>query len=406
MEYIKNILNNSKGLFTSQISAFVILIVQVGLVTKSLGVENYGKLSVMLISVSLIFRLFISKNSDVTLFYLSKTNKFEFFNSLFFDIFLGTICFIVSILLFFYTENYFEYDLDNYLVLFLITRILQYSEETFKGYLISFSEFNKLALLNFFTILIRFVALYLILIKNSTISGYFFAVSLSTIVSFFIGLFYCRQYLFLEKISFKTFKTYISEIKETYFKQRFDQVAGIIPNHFDILILSTFGSFTEVGLFRIARRLVEPINGIINSLTPIIQNKISDKNSTFSQNEFVFKILLPISGVLLIFYSLIGENLIILVTSKEFKDAYVPLLIVLLSSLIYLNTFWVRYILLFNNFIHLHALARIFGTVAFLISGIFLADRYFAIGISLALLLGNFIQKIYELFVYKKYIKS
>ena len=406
MEYIKNILSNSKGLFTSQIAAFLILIVQVGLVTKSLGVENYGKLSVMLISVSLIFRLFISKNSDVTLFYLSKTNKFEFFNSLFFDIFLGTICFIVSILLFFFNENYFEYDLDNYLVLFLITRILQYSEETFKGYLISFSEFNKLALLNFFTILIRFVALYLILIKNSTISGYFFAVSLSTIVSFFIGLFYCRQYLFLEKISFKTFKTYISEIKETYFKQRFDQVAGIIPNHFDILILSIFGTFTEVGLFRIARRLVEPINGIINSLTPIIQNKISDKNSTFSQNEFVFKILLPISGVLLIFYSLIGENLIILVTSKEFKDAYVPLLIVLLSSLIYLNTFWVRYILLFNNFIHLHALARIFGTVAFLISGIFLADRYFAIGISLALLLGNFIQKIYELFVYKKYIKS
>ena len=163
---------------------------------------------------------------------------------------------------------------------------------------------------------------------------------------------------------------------------------------------------TEVGLFRIARRLVEPINGIINSLTPIIQNKISDKNSTFSQNEFVFKILLPISGVLLIFYSLIGENLIILITSKEFKDAYLPLLIVLLSSLIYLNTFWLRYILLFNNFIHLHALARISGTVAFLISGIFLADRYFAIGISLALLLGNFIQKIYELFVYKKYIKS
>lgn len=406
MEYIKNILNNSKGLFTSQIATFVLLIVQVGLVTKSLGVENYGKLSVMLISVSLIFRLFLSKNSDVTLFYLSKSNKFEFFNSLFFDIFLGAICFIVSILLFFFTENYFEYDLDNFLVLFLITRILQYSEETFKGYLISFSEFNKLALLNFFTILIRFVALYLILIKNSTISGYFFAVSLSTIVSFFIGLFYCRQYLFLEKISFKTFKIYISEIKETYFKQRFDQVAGIIPNHFDILILSVFGTFTEVGLFRIARRLVEPINGIINSLTPIIQNKISDKNSTFSQNEFVFKILLPISGVLLIFYSLIGENLIILVTSKEFKDAYLPLLIVLLSSLIYLNTFWLRYILLFNNFIHLHALARIFGTVTFLISGIFLADRYFAIGISLALLLGNFIQKIYELFVYKKYIKS
>jgi len=406
MEYIKNILNNSKGLFTSQIATFVLLIVQVGLVTKSLGVENYGKLSVMLISVSLIFRLFLSKNSDVTLFYLSKSNKFEFFNSLFFDIFLGAICFIVSILLFFYTENYFEYDLDNFLVLFLITRILQYSEETFKGYLISFSEFNKLALLNFFTILIRFVALYLILIKNSTISGYFFAVSLSTIVSFFIGLFYCRQYLFLEKISFKTFKIYISEIKETYFKQRFDQVAGIIPNHFDILILSVFGTFSEVGLFRIARRLVEPINGIINSLTPIIQNKISEKNSTFSQNEFVFKILLPISGVLLIFYSLIGENLIILVTSKEFKDAYLPLLIVLLSSLIYLNTFWLRYILLFNNFIHLHALARIFGTVAFLISSIFLADRYFAIGISLALLLGNFIQKIYELFVYKKYIKS
>ena len=234
MEYIKNILNNSKGLFTSQIATFVLLIVQVGLVTKSLGVENYGKLSVMLISVSLIFRLFLSKNSDVTLFYLSKSNKFEFFNSLFFDIFLGTICFIVSILLFFFTENYFEYDLDNFLVLFLITRILQYSEETFKGFFISFSEFNKLALLNFFTILIRFVALYLILIKNSTISGYFFAVSLSTIVSFFIGLFYCRQYLFLEKISFKTFKIYISEIKETYFKQRFDQVAGIIPNHFDI----------------------------------------------------------------------------------------------------------------------------------------------------------------------------
>ena len=56
---------------------------------------------------------------------------------------------------------------------------------------------------------------------------------------------------------------------------------GIIPQHLDLIILGYFTDFSTVGVFRIAKRLVEPINYIItilnangSNLNFMIQRKI------------------------------------------------------------------------------------------------------------------------------------
>ena len=113
-------------------------------------------------------------------------------------------------------------------------------------------------------------------------------------------------------------------------------------------------------------------------------------------------ILLPISTVLLAFYIYFGNELINLISGPSFDNAYQPLLILLIGYIVYLNTFWIRQLLLFKNLIHYHANSRIVLLIAFLISAFFLSPAYGANGLALALSLGMISQKVYEFYSYKR----
>ena len=75
----------------------------------------------------------------------------------------------------------------------------------------------------------------------------------------------------------KNLKEYFTKFKADFFKQRLDQIVGIIPQHFDLVILGYFTDFSTVGIFRIAKRLVEPINYVISVLTPMFKINFQKK---------------------------------------------------------------------------------------------------------------------------------
>ena len=121
-----------------------------------------------------------------------------------------------------------------------------------------------------------------------------------------------------------------------HLQQRLDQIVGIIPQHFDLVILGYFTDLSTVGIFRIAKRLVEPITYIISVLTPLVQNQLSKESLRVNFSELVKNFLLPLSTIIIIPYVYFGENLINLISGRSFLDAYEPMLVLTIGYIIYL----------------------------------------------------------------------
>ena len=391
--------NSSGKIFFSQIISLILIILQVGIVTKSLGLELYGKLSIILVLTSLIFRILLSKNSDVVIFYLNKYKQNQFLNSLYFDFLLGFIGLIISIILLSFGSFVFNISLNFSLYFYLLTRILLHCEETFKGYFTYYKNFKKLAYLKFIQDILNFVLIALFFQFEKSIDSYLNALSSATLLYFLIGIVLSKEYIVFAR---KNFIEFLKSIKQIFFKQRLNQLTGIVPQHFDLLILGYFSTYSEVGIYRLAKRLVDPINIIVNSLNPVMQNKIFNSKDSINIQEFTKKITIPISLILIFAYIIFGNSLISIVSSIEFIDSYTPMLIILMGQIIYLNFFWIRNFLLFQNRIQYHTIARMVGTIVFLIFSIFLSNSFRAVGISIAFLIANLTQKIFEYYFYKK----
>ena len=82
---------------------------------------------------------------------------------------------------------------------------------------------------------------------------------------------------------------------------------------------------------------------------PYVQNNLSHKNEKFEISNLIKYLLLPISFIIFLFYYFLGKSVINIISGEEFLAAYEPLIFILFGFLIYLNTFWIRQELLFNN---------------------------------------------------------
>ena len=110
--------------------------------------------------------------------------------------------------------------------------------------------------------------------------------------------------------------------------------------------------------------------------------------------------MLPISIVLIAFYTLIGKYLINLVAGTDFSESYNPMLLLLFGYISYLMFFWTRHYLFMNDLILKHTIARLINLSIFIISSGLLIKTFFYNGIAISISLGMIAQKIYELFAY------
>jgi len=404
-QYIKNLISEIKELASSQMLIVILLFVQVSIVTKGLGTIKYGQAVLVLALVAIIFRSLHARNSDVTLLMIQKYGEKMYTRSLFFDLIIGVICYSLCLIIFGSQVNTFfgNYSMSFALNFFLLARITQTFSESSKAILTYNGNFKKFALVETISNLFRFLVIVFLFNSNASIDNYLIGHATFSVTYGIFSLIICREYLLISEISLKNLLDYFTKFKSDFVKQRYDQLVGIIPQHFDLVILGYFTDFSTVGIFRIAKRLIEPINYIVSVLTPYVQNKLSREDQNIRFNKLLMNILLPISSVLLAFYIYFGNGLINLISGPSFENAYHPLLILLIGYIVYLNTFWVRQLLLFKNLIHYHAFSRIVSLIVFLISAFFLSPAYGANGLALALSLGMISQKVYEFYSYRRF---
>ena len=404
-KYLKTLLFEIKELASSQLLIVVILFVQVGIVTRGLGTSSYGQAVLVLALVAIIFRTLHAKNSDVTLLMLKKYGESMFTLSLVYDLLIGIVCYLICLVLFQSQLNslFGNYSMSISLNILLISRIFHTLSESSKAVLTFNGQFKKFALIETVSSLMRFITIVILFSVNASIDNYFIGQAVFSTVYGFFGFFICRNYLRISEVSIKNLTDYFRKFKSDFLKQRLDQLVGIVPQHLDIVILGYFTDLSTVGIFRIAKRLVEPFTYIISVLTPLVQNQLSKESLRANFSDLVKNFLLPLSTIIIIPYVYFGENLINLISGSSFLDAYKPMLVLVIGYVIYLNTFWIRQLLLFSNLIQYHAVSRLISLFVFVLASFFFVDQFAAVGIAISLSLSMIVQKLYEFYAFNKY---
>jgi len=408
ISYIKKIFLETKELFTSQALIAILSLVQVSYVVKQLGAEKYGVITLFVTFISLFFRALHSKNSDVALLAFKKEDKNIFYPALLFDFLIGVLAMILCLTI--YLTPYFsKINIENfsmYLLLFLFCRTIFNFSETSKATLINTGKLKILSSMELSGILIRFFLIISLISIDPTIQNYLLGQSLYLLSYGLIAVAVSRKEINTKRYESKmNFREYWLSVKNIYKKIRYDQVLGLIPQHFDILLLSLLGDLTLVGIYKFAKRLVEPINYIVTGFNPWIQNQYSNRKK-IDFSDFVKKLLLPLSTVILLIFITTGKKIIELIGSNEFASAYEPMIILTFGYLIYLLTFWIRQALLFNELIIYHAYGRLIYSFVFIILSIPLTYFFNVAGLAYSLSSAIALQKIFEYIVYKKKIIS
>jgi len=407
-QYIKNLIYEVKELATSQLFIVIILFVQVGIVTRGLGTSGYGQAVLILALIAIIFRTLHARNSDVTLLMLKKFGENMFTYSLIFDFLIGIICYVICVVVFGSKLNslFGSYNMSFALNILLIARIFQTFSESSKAVLTFNGQFKKFAFVDTAANFMRFITIVILFSINASIDNYLFGQAVFSIANGILSLFVCRNYIKISKLSTKGFIDYFSNFKSDFLKQRLDQLVGIIPQHLDLVILGYFTDLSTVGIFRIAKRLVEPITYIVTVLTPLVQNQLSKESIRLNFSELVRNFLLPLSIFITVLYFYFGEALISLIAGTSFLEAYMPLLVLLIGYIVYLNTFWIRQLLLFSNLIQFHSVSRFISLVVFTFSSFFFVTEFGAIGIAISVSMSMFSQKLYEFYAFNKHTKQ
>ena len=413
LKYIREIFNQTKDLIGSQSAIAIISIIQVSFVVKQLGPAKYGAVVLLIAVPSLIFRASHARNSDVNLLTL-KDGKNFYFESIFFNLITGIGSFIFCLIIF--TNpliinsslgDYFGIEtLSSILIIYLITRIIQTFSETSKSILIFNNDLRRYSILEVSSVVVRFIAIVLLLLNDPSIENYLLAQSIYGITFGLFGLYLSNKYHDSSNFKIQHFKTYLKAIKSSYGKIRYDQIIGLVPQHFDVILLAIVVDIQTVGIYQFAKRLVEPINYLVVTFNPWLQNKLQSEDKDFKITSFFKQILLPTSLLLFGIYFIFGKNLIVFIGNEEFLNSFVPMMVLLIGFITYLLSFWIRQYLLFSDLIQFHAYGRIIYSLVFLVLAILLSDSLSSLGIAIALSSAMVLQKIFEYTIYLIKIKS
>ena len=394
---MKKFLDETKELLLSQGLIAVLAIIQVRVVATNLGPEAYGNIGVYLGLVGLSFRILSSRNSDLVLINFKSTNK-NFLNSaIYFEILLGIVSLIFVYGIFFVYYNF----IFNYLILYFVTRVFLNILEVFKGVFTHNGDMKTYSLVESSSNITRFILVVTFVSLNPDISSFFYALTFHQLfVSVLVLLLlFKKDTNKAEKI---TFKEYIKMSKSNFYKIRTDQSVGLIPTHLDVVVIGYFADYYSAGIYRIAKKLVDPINSLIVAFSPWMLNKINNQGDYNFRNLFT-NILLPSSVIIVSFYYLFGSNLIEIIAGDEFADAFLPMMILLFGFMSYYLTFWTRHFLFMNDLIHKHTIGRVINLIIFLSTAPFFISNFGFNGIAISISLSTAFQKLYEFSVYLKY---
>lgn len=179
--------------------------------------------------------------------------------------------------------------------------------------------------------------------------------------------------------------------------------AGIVGKASDYFIIGAMGTTYALGLYSFAFKQFEyvfkilPIKEVLSVIRPIFIQKFNnveadDKEFKTLFNLFV-KLLLPIYTFPLLLFIVFGEQLILLVYKVEYIDAYLLVVVMLISNVIVSLAYPTTLVMVLKERMDLSLISK--SVIVFSIVGGILGMKYFGlIGVVIATVIGDFLRNL------------
>lgn len=370
-----SILKKSAHIFNGKLCQACIGLLQSMYVARSLSVEHYGIIGIILATFAMTNSFFSFKSAGPLMRYLilykekGKKNHIltlfliNFVIDFFSKIFVVLVVFIVSNYVGEFILNSSEYKEE--IVLYSLVSFF-YLFDSF--WYVLLHDSNKIKLLGysptFYALAKLFIILFMFYFYGKTIESFIYSLLISEFLFFLVKIY---------SIKFLLNQYYRINIKDIFSienTKRFHELNGyyrfMLHNYAassisslvkdaDILILGFFRAENEVGIYRVAKSIASLFSNISSSLGLIVYydfSKLIDRNQYCELKKIIRKlsIITSIFSVFLVILAyLFGRDLLVLLYSEKFSDAYDVFIIMFIGIMLSLCVFWAPQLILALN---------------------------------------------------------
>lgn len=350
----KNILNNIFSLLILQGSKYIIPLILLPYLVRTLGIQTFGLLAFITATIN-ILRGFVSYGFDysgtkqISLERENKKKLSEIFTSIIFaKLFISIIAFFILFIL-----SIFVNKIDTNFLIFVFAFLIIFGEVIFPTWF--FQGIEEMKIITYLTILYKTIYLLLVitLVKNE--SDLYLVLLLDSIGSILIGLYS----LFYVKKNYNITLT-IPKIRNVFFQLKngwhifLSRITVVLYSTFNTFLLGVLVSNELVGFYSLAEKIYMAIRGLLN---PIVQAFFPFLTKKHKENKESYlsisrKLLIVASTILFLFSTItyFFSNEIIYLISGEYILATKKILEVFSYSLFFaLGSFLSIFLIIESN---------------------------------------------------------
>ena len=422
----KELFTNATWLFGSKSAKSVINAVEMIILARMLGVEQFGLLSVIIAYVSVInglvdFRVWEgviryvgefleSRDKDRVLSIIKLSYCVDFIS--------GSAAFVIAILLSFFASSFFNLGDQGFslIVVYSLSLLIRTANTTSEAIFRIFNEFKKITYLSTFEALIRLIFVLFALFAGYGLTGVLVSYVAASVIGFISRQFYVNAVLKSHDIKFwlsgkiNLLKGRFKEVMWFFFNTT---IAGTLKiaddNYLGVLALGHFFGNDLAGLYKVARsaikimtRFTDPVyESIYPKLVEMINRKTYDELRDIIKYAVrnLYKFTLPVGAAIILLAGFILD----IVFGQQYVSGANTMRVIALGAIVAQVSFWISPVLLAMDKVGVRTVYNIVDVLIYIAFLIVLVPTYGLIGAGFAYLFNRVVVSILGIILFNTY---
>jgi len=388
--------------FTRIVNAIIALLIVI-IAAKNLGTEQYGSISLLLVSIALIILINNFIGGSALVYLSTRVNNLNLIIPSYIWAFLASL--IGTLLI-----SVFKFIPDDLKIHLFILSILQSVNTIHSSILLGHKKIKEVNILSFIQAL-SFLILFYILIfiyDEKNIFSYVKSLYISYTLPVIIGFIFVYRFLDSKDTRLISKSTILQILKlGKYFQLA--NIAQFFNYRLNYFIIESFLGRSALGIYSAGNQLAEGMWLVSKSISMVQYSHISNSNNTDYQKNLTIRLIklsFVVTLLMLIVLLCIPENIFILLLGKDFVD--IKLIIAGLS----IGIISVALSTLFSSYFSgigkpkYSSIASLIGLAATIILGFTLIPRYGIVAAGIIASIAYLLSVIYQIVVFIKISKT
>jgi polysaccharide transporter, PST family len=341
----KNILNNIFSLLILQGSKYIIPIILLPYLVRTLGIESFGLLAFITATINILrgivsYGFDFSGTKQISIERDNNKKISEIFNSIIFaKLFISILSFFVLCIMYLFIDKVQE----NFII-FVFGFLIIFGEVIFPTWF--FQGIEKMKIITYLTIIYKSIFMLFVILIVKTSEDLYLVLLLDSIGSISIGIY--SLYFVKKHYEIIIFTPSLSQI---YFQLEngwhifLSRITVILYSSINTFLLGILATNEVVGFYSIAEKIYMAIRGLLN---PLVQALFPFLAKKFKQNKIIYlvllkKLLIAVSCLLFIFSITtyyFSNEIIFLISGKYINESENILKIFSISIFFALGSFF------------------------------------------------------------------